>query len=350
MQQRQRATFDAAELAVVLSHYDTGVIESITELMRGSSRSAKVGIVAEAGKFVLKRRPAAHATPERVHFSHRVQRHLRAAGFPTPALISLRQGRREYLQIRKYVYELFEFIAGHPFRRTPEEAAAGGATLARFHLATKDFVFSSTGSTPSGDYHDRAGVRTGLHCIGSTLSSHESFSGDEAELATIVQYLMEAYDQAAEAVNHLGFHSWVERVVHGDWHPGNLLFRDRNVVGVIDYDSVRRTRVISDIANGALQFSMTAGDHPAAWPDHLDEDRFHAYLAAYESLGSMSADERGCIPHLMISALIAECVPPITETGSVGRWSGFRVLQMVRRKIRWLSAHGKRLIDATPAK
>ncbi len=61
MQQRDRATFDAAELAVVLSYYDLGVIESITEFARGSRRSPKVGIVGERGKFLLKRRAAERA-------------------------------------------------------------------------------------------------------------------------------------------------------------------------------------------------------------------------------------------------------------------------------------------------
>ncbi len=47
LQSREHARFDAAELAVVLSHYDLGVIESVTDFSRGSRRSPKVGIVSE---------------------------------------------------------------------------------------------------------------------------------------------------------------------------------------------------------------------------------------------------------------------------------------------------------------
>ena len=47
------------------------------------------------------------------------------------------------------------------------------------------------------------------------------------------------YRQAADAVDELGLESWPKQIVHADWHPGNMLFRDNHVVAVIDYDSAR---------------------------------------------------------------------------------------------------------------
>jgi homoserine kinase type II len=170
-------------------------------------------------------------------------------------------------------------------------------------------------------------------------------SGNEKELETLVEYLLGVYDRGASGANALGLPSWPECIVHSDWHPGNLLFRKQRVVAVIDYDSARRARRMIDVANGALQFSIIAGGDPAGWPDELDEGRFHAFLEGYESHCPLGTEERRCIPFLMAEAIIAECVPPITETGSVGRWAGFRVLQMVRRKVRWMETHGERLID-----
>ena len=55
-------------------------------------------------------------------------------------------------------------------------------------------------------------------------------------------------------------------------------------------------------------------------------------------------EERRSLPNLMVEALVAECVPPITRTGSVGRWAGFRVLQMVRRKVNWMMTHADSLV------
>ena len=50
MNKRQRETFDTDELAIVLSHYPLGLIESITEFARGSSRSMPVATVLESVK------------------------------------------------------------------------------------------------------------------------------------------------------------------------------------------------------------------------------------------------------------------------------------------------------------
>jgi Ser/Thr protein kinase RdoA (MazF antagonist) len=346
---RQRATFDAFELAVALSHYDLGVIESITEFARGSSRSAKVGIVAQRGKFLLKRRASARAKPALVAFAHLVQTHLRAAEFPAPALVLSRDGMETVVQIREQIYELFEFVAGSPFRRKKEEVFSAGATLGQFHAVTANFAIPPHQRVPIGDYHQSPGVSTGLLAIGSTLSSHDSFSGDEAELASLVQVLLEHYESAGRRAADEGFDSFDQRLIHADWHPGNLLFRNGIVVAVVDYDSARRSAAIVDIANGALQFSMTSGGDPENWPDHVDIERFHAFLHGYESSAPLTPQERRCIPSLMIEALIAECVPPITATGSVGRWAGFRVLKMVRRKILWLASNPSQLVDAHAA-
>lgn len=340
----QRATFDAAELAVVLSYFDLGVIESITDFPRGSHRSPKVGIVAERGKFLLKRRSLDHIHPDRIQFVHRVQSHLVHAGFPIARLVPSRLGREKLVQIRDHMYELFEFAAGQPYQHSAAEAQDAGVTLVRFHKATDPLAALWGGFRPRGDYHDAQAVRTGLCAIGARLSSHDSFTGDEAELSSLVQFLLEHYDRAAATVNAAGFAGWPERIIHSDWHPGNLLFRNLKVIAVVDYDAIRYSRGIIDVANGALQFSILAGGDPVNWPDHLDEERFQAFLGGYESSHRISPAERQCVPLLMSEALIAECVPPISETGSMGRWSGFRVLQMVRRKLTWLEQNGNRLV------
>jgi len=341
---RQRANFDSAELAVVLSHYDLGVIESVTELPRGSRRSPKVGIVCQRGKFLLKQRALTRVRLDRVELSHRIQKFLREQGFPLPQLVATRAAGQLFLIHADHLYELFEFVPGHGFSRTAAEARDAGAMLARFHQILSSLTSESLARLPTGDYHDAPGVRVGLCRIEATLSSHDSFSGDEAELAGLIQFLLAAYDHAAEMVNRAGFAQWPQRLVHSDWHAGNLLFRDHKVLAVLDYDALRLSRVITDVANGALHFSIIAGEDPTTWPDHLDEALFAAFLNDFEKIMPLTGDERRSIVPLMAEALIAECVPPITETGSVGRWSGFRVLQMVRRKLSWLAANGHALV------
>lgn len=347
MHSRERATFDAAELAVVLSYYDLGVLESITEFPRGSRKSPKVGIVCDRGKFLLKRRSTARALPERVHLAHRVQGLLTASKFPLPRLLPSRDGKTTMIQLRDHIYELFEFVAGHAFEHTVEESRDAGATLAWFHQVTAPIPKLDELPLARGDYHDATGIRTGLCAIGGTLKSHDSFAGQEAELGPLTNELLAAYDKWCELAVQRGVQNGAPHLIHADWHPGNLLFRQGKVIAVVDYDSLRISRRIIDVANGALQFSIMAGGDPVGWPDHPDEARYRAFLEGYESRWPLTPEERACIPPLMAEALVSECVPPIAETGSVGPWAGFRVLQMVRRKLNWLTANENRLLDVS---
>ena len=239
---------------------------------------------------------------------------------------------------------MFEFVPGHEFEKNAAQANESGLTLAKFHRATSQYEPHTSYNIPRGDYHDAPGVRTGLCAIGSTLKSHDSFTGDDFELSELVQHLLKKYDDDAEQVNQRGLTQWPEQIVHSDWHPGNVLFRKNKVIAVIDYDCARISNRITDVANGVLQFSIIASGDPASWPEHLDEERFHAFISGYQSIASLSEEEKQCLSPLMAEALIAECVSPIAATGSVGRWTGFRVLKMVRRKLAWLEQHADRLL------
>jgi homoserine kinase type II len=139
---------------------------------------------------------------------------------------------------------------------------------------------------------------------------------------------------------------WPKQIVHADWHPGNMLYRDNHVVAVIDYDSARLLPRILDIANGALQFSIIGGDEDATkWPDYIDESRFKRLLRGYDEVMLLSQAEIRAVPWLMIEALIAEAVFPIAATGQFGRMEGLGFLQMVRRKVGWLNKNADRLIE-----
>src|SRR6267154_157338 len=83
----QREKFGAEELAIVLSHYDIGVVEDIKEFPRGSRKAPKLLVNTEQGKFLLKRRARGKDEAFKVAFSHALQLFLAAKQFPLPLLI-----------------------------------------------------------------------------------------------------------------------------------------------------------------------------------------------------------------------------------------------------------------------
>jgi homoserine kinase type II len=337
LKRRERDIFAADELAIVLSHYDLGTIESITEFKRGSRRSPKVGIVCAQGKFLLKKRDRDRGGIERVRYAHRVQEHLATKGFPLPRLVPARANGETILDVDGNLYELFDFVSGHGYAGEPTEARDAGATLARFHDAMQDFPMDA-GDESTG-YHDAKAVQTGLNAIPPRVSSHDSATGKEAEVIGLTVNLFEAYTEAGEAVERAGYGTWPSAFVHSDWHPGNLLFRKGTVAAVIDYDCVKIGKAASDVANGALHFSLVAGGSPDQWPDHLDTRRLREFLSGYDEVRLLSDEQSSALPHLMVEALIAESVLPIAATGSFGPFDGFGFMQMVRRKVAWIQTH-----------
>jgi homoserine kinase type II len=337
--------FAADELAIVLSHFDIGVIDSIVEYQRGSRKAPKRLITSEQGKFLLKRRARGKDDPFKVAFSHALQLYLASKQFPLPHLVGTRKENNSMLQWRNTVYELFEYIPGQGYPQTLESTFDSGKVLALYHKLLIDF--KSEWQPSSGSYHMAPAVEQSLRMIPSTLSPQ---SPDAPEVALLINFLLESYRYAATAVETLGIETWPKQIVHADWHPGNMLFRDNRVVAVIDYDSARFQPRILDVANGALQFSILGGDEDVAkWPEYVDENRFKRFLRGYDEVMLISQAEIQTIPWLMVEALIAEAVFPIAATGSFGRMEGLTFLQMVQRKVYWLTHNALHVVELAEA-
>jgi homoserine kinase type II len=333
----QREKLAADELAIVLSHYDIGVIESLVEFPRGSRKAPKLLLASEHGKFLLKRRARGKDDAFRVAFSHALQLFLASKQFPLPHLIGTRKDNNSMLEWHGAIYELFEYIPGQPYPQTLEATFDAGRILALYHKLLTDF--HSEWQPASGSYHLQPSVQQGLSAVPSVLQTTDD------SLSPMLTFLSETYEYAAEKVEQFGIADWPKQYVHADWHPGNMLFRDNRVVAVIDYDSARQLPRIIDVANGALQFSIIGGDvDVATWPDYLDESRFKRFVRGYDQVLLLSEAEVRSMPWLMAEALIAEAVLPIAVTGSFGRLEGLKFLQMVQRKINWLTHSAEKLV------
>src|SRR5579862_9266884 len=160
-----RETFATDELAIVMSHFDIGVIDSIAEYPRGSRKAPKLLIVSEQGKFLLKRRARGKDDPYKVAFCHALQLFLAGKQFPLPHLIGTRRENNSMLQWRNTVYEMFEYIPGQGYPQTLESTFDSGRILALYQKLLE--TFQSEWQPPSGSYHHAPSVENGLRSIAS---------------------------------------------------------------------------------------------------------------------------------------------------------------------------------------
>ena len=128
-----------------------------------------------------------------------------------------------------------------------------------------------------------------------------------------------------------------------------MLYKDGEIIAVIDFDSLRVSPRVTDVANGALQFSMRMGDAERVdnWPDSFRGHTIQSLVQSYDQFTKhpLMASERSIVPALMVEALIVESVFPILKSGTFGRVRGSSFLRMVERKLRWLEPRTQRVID-----
>jgi homoserine kinase type II len=335
-----REQFGAEELAIVLSHFDIGVIHAMHEFRRGSRRAPKMLLKADRGAVLLKRRAPGRDEAHRVQFSHRVQLKLSEQHFPLPKLLKDRATGDTLVKYGGRIYELFEFIPGTRYDATLPATSDAGHALALFHKLIASV--STEDLRPTLGYHAVDAIDRQFEII-----KQRAEQGGDDDLSTLCGQLLGLYHECAKNVDAIGIRHWPAQLVHGDWHPGNTLYRGPHVVAVIDFDSLRLEPRVLDVANGALQFSITMdGEDLDRWPDHLDESRFKRFCRGYDAVEEciLSTAEIEAMPALMIEALILEAAAPIAATGSFAGHDGGAFLRMVDRKCRWMLENKSRLV------
>ncbi len=284
---RGGAHFSSEELARVLSHYDIGVIHEVTPLSAGDRRAPKMVITSEQGKFLLKRRPKGKDDLYRVAFAHAVQTHLAKSDFPVASLVATCDEDNTILQINNHIYEFFRFVTGSRYDGSAEATVDSGRQLAKLHRYLADFA--SELKPLRGSFHDSSTVRRHLKATGVKKAA-----GTNRKLRKTAEILMTLYNASGVRVNELGFDSWRRQVVHGDWHPGNMLFSQRKLTAVLDFDSTKLAPTVTDLANGMLQFSIVGNrPNPADWPDYLDQAKLVQFLNGYREVIELKKNELG---------------------------------------------------------
>lgn len=343
--QSLRERFEGHELAIVLSHYDLGEIEALRVFPRGSRRSPKLRIKSKRGEFLLKRRAPGQDDPYRVAFAHDLQLTLARQGYPVPGLIGTRDNN-SMLQINARTYELFNYIHGVRYDHSPGASRLVGQMLGALHARLGGH--RPRYQPPVGSFHAVPEIEAKMGLLAPAICAAEPHL-DQRAMQETTDYLRRAYIDGAKRVEDAGFRQWPKSVLHGDWHPGNLLFRDSRIVAVLDFDSSRVEPRVVDVANAALQFSiqMGAAENPATWPEGLDAAVMRAILRGYDEQAGqpLSQPERAVLPWLMIEALVIESIVPIAATGSFARIPGSSFLQMIERKVKWIRPRAEKLSE-----
>ncbi len=342
----QRTRFEPGELRRVIDAFPLGGIREIREFPAGSRQAPKVRIVADEGEFLLKRRTIRPDLVERATFNHRFQLHLERRGVPVATLVGTREGNGSILLEHGQVYEMFHWVDGRRMVKVESEALNAGRILGRLHLEARDLEWAEPPPMPG--FHAAAQVQTAFdRVVDSVIEADPDV--DRTELRRVVDRLAAIRRRSTEQVETGGWSSLPPQPIHGDWHPGNVLFTPEKptrttpgtVRAIVDFDASRIEPRLVDLANGLLHFAMRSdrNSSPADWPASLSPRRMMAFTRGWRSVvGEVTEAEAVILPSLMLECLVAESVVPVAKTGRFAIVPGLPFLGMVARKAAWIEA------------
>jgi len=343
------AGFAPGEVNRVRVRYHIGSLVRARPLLAGSPLAPKMVLVgSSSGPVVLKRLAPGYDEPAFDHVAHSMHRRLEAHGFPVASLLSTREGGSA-LRLGGRTFEVSAFVRGGRCDRSAEQTRQAGEALGRYHALLINAhthlggIGRSVGEPRTGVYHDDARIRRSLARLPAMLD-HPGADELAARLGAL-------YERAAHRAR-VALEGSEAQIVHGDWHPGNLLYHGGRIVAVLDHESAGLAPCMLDVGNGALQFSIQAsGPDPRLWPTQPDARRLAAFLEgvrggrALAGSPGLSMTAMEALPWLMAEALIAEAAVPIASTGSFHGRDPAAFLRMVARKAQWLADNPARLLE-----
>lgn len=297
-----------SEIKDILANYDLGELVAIKRDEIGyvnTSYGIETLIEGEKKKYFFRRYKTGIQETE-IQFEHSVINHLVDKDFKLAAkLLSTKQGGTYYKYFadenEQYpvFYAIFEFLKGedkydcvdpHP---SPMEIKNAAAVQAKFHHAVVDLEPRGQRFEPKIlDLVPQITTKIDHNLKSSKGTVFDRYLRENQGL------IKESCAQAEQYFSGLQTENWLELLIHGDYHPGNLKFEGEEIVGLFDFDWSKIDLRSFDVALGIWYFF-------ANWRGDLDGviriDEARAYLQEYQSTLSELPDlvplDENVLPH-----------------------------------------------------
>jgi Ser/Thr protein kinase RdoA (MazF antagonist) len=229
----------------ILKSWELGEIREISGL--GGTAAPKWRIQQANRKFVLRQRQNEFALPGMINFDHQMLTKLHSTGLPVPYPQTAKNGRT-WVECDGNVYELLSWIEGKPFTQGDVKAIAGLAKfMAQFHLASSDDISAGKEEMKREDHPEL------LMPYVRKLDSLCRKGCERDKIKRIREQVFILNDR----LEHELYYKLPTAVIHGDVHPGNVMFDGSRVSSVYDFDYMSVQARVRDICDCMAFFTST---------------------------------------------------------------------------------------------
>lgn len=308
------------EVAAITKHYEIGDLAGCERIPRGFVNvSYRLETMAEGRKTkYLLRKYKQGITEEEIRFEHSLVDHLVDEGFDLVAAVIRTKDGGTFVKCGErqrdddeppIFYAIFEWLEGedrYTWDDPPsidEELRSAGAVLAQYHRSVQ--ALEPKGRRVEPRIHDllpeiAKGVQQYLTEAGETI-----FDAYFLQHGDIIQ---EEIERTLRAIRQNRCDNLTELVIHCDYAPGNLKFRDSQVIGLYDFDWSKVDVRVFDVALALVYFCTTW--EPTCNGDFIPHS-VSVFLNGYQSAlteqagaGPLNDAELECLPHMIAASNI----------------------------------------------
>jgi len=340
----QRDTLAPETVEALQRLYDIGEWLAWERTPKGSS-NVSFFLTTTCGRYVL-RQSNRRKSGTALRFEVRLIDYLRSRGYPAPEPVPTWTGE-QYADVDGHLFLMTAFIPGSPYDAGREaHLVAAGRGLGLYHRLVAEF--------PGPYYHQPSPflIALGTRGLGrlaevqlatrALLSAGERRRLEDA-LARVGGQLVRVQKALGELYRDLP-----KLIVHGSFGRSALIYRDDELVGVVDYDRASLEARAMDLAYSVKAFCRV---HDDGSPEHrigLDYPRCRAFLDAYREVEPLAAEELRSLPLIFraqrLAKVLRKCHNFLVKNAMVPQQpkDARKLMVMLEReavRLRWLEEH-----------
>lgn len=289
------------------------------------NRHRKMTVVTDQGRFLVKTYDNTTEALDKLAFQHRLSNHLEANGLPVAHIQNTLDGGT-IAHADTWVMELQKFVEGKIMEVTRKSLAISAKALGRLHWDCRDFPcperdtrmwrFSEVPRDLFAKLYQEAKKKNDSEIVDNQCNSIALFlreAGNDLNLAT-----RKTFETG---------------LIHGDWHSGNLIYRDEKLKAIVDLEFAGNGCYLEDLAYAISNLCLRTSVEPEFLTQRTD--LMMHYYTQYRTLAPQ--EEHALYYAVGIKHVVTVCYQIIQMNGKVAGYDAAQWMSILDRQIQWLS-------------